>query len=106
MTCALGLEQTFDDRDRMRRRHADRLVEHDPAMDVALVATRLVVLPRRPGLARIVGARRIATLCIRKNIFLRTVLFGSLRADRAVCGGHAHYFLSCTDARYLCLAGF
>ena len=43
---ALGLEQPLHDRDRVGRGHADRLVEHDPAMDVALVAARLVVLAR------------------------------------------------------------
>ncbi len=95
MTCASRLEQTLDDRDRLSRRHADRLVEHDPAMDVALVAARLIVLPRWPGLARIVvGVPLLGTLRIRKNIFLRTVLFSSLRADRFVCGGPAHRFLS------------
>src|SRR5260221_2203797 len=41
---ALGLEQPLHDRDRMRRGHADRLVEPDPAMDVALVAAPVVGL--------------------------------------------------------------
>jgi hypothetical protein len=40
---------------RLGGRHADRLVEDDPAMDVAFVAARLVVLLRLP-LARIVVA--------------------------------------------------
>src|SRR5207302_9171658 len=44
MAGALGLEQALEDRDRVRRGHADRLVEHHPAMDVALVAARLIVL--------------------------------------------------------------
>ena len=46
MAGALGLEQPFHHRDRLGRGHADRLVEHDPAMDVALVAPRLVVRAR------------------------------------------------------------
>ena len=49
---ALGLEQPLHDRDRMRRGHADRLVEHDPAVDVALVAARLVVRARLLARAR------------------------------------------------------
>ena len=44
MAGALGLEQALEHGDRVRRGHADRLVEDDPAMDVALVAPRLVVL--------------------------------------------------------------
>jgi len=43
---ALGLEQALEHGDRMRRGHADRLVEDHPAMNVALVAPRLVVWPR------------------------------------------------------------
>src|ERR1700694_1839089 len=46
MSGAFGLEQPLHDRDRMGRGHADRLVEHDPAVDVAPVAPRLVILAR------------------------------------------------------------
>src|SRR5262249_24566745 len=38
MPCALGIEQPFHHADRVRGGHADRLVEHDPAMYVVLVA--------------------------------------------------------------------
>src|ERR1700760_3462156 len=55
MARALGLEQALHDRERVGRGHADRLVEHDPAMDVALVAPRLVVFG---GLA--CGARGVS----------------------------------------------
>src|SRR4051812_49846993 len=43
---ALGLEQALEHGNRVRRGHADRLVENYPAVNVALVATRLVVLAR------------------------------------------------------------
>src|SRR6266850_1203028 len=70
MAGALGLEQPFHDRDRLGRGHADRLVEHDPAVDVALVAARLVVLARRLAAVRaILGLMRL-----RRNIF-----FGAVR---------------------------
>jgi hypothetical protein len=38
MAGALRLEQALDHADRMRRAHAYRLVEHDPAVHVALLA--------------------------------------------------------------------
>src|SRR5207248_9983675 len=50
---ALGLEQALEHGNRVRRSHADRLVENHPAMDGALVATRLVVLARLRVVARI-----------------------------------------------------
>src|SRR2546423_1992685 len=53
---ALGLEQALEHGNRVRRSHADRLVENDPAVDVALVATRLVVLARLLGVTGIVVA--------------------------------------------------
>src|SRR5206468_7167267 len=53
---ALGLEQALEHGNRVRRGHADRLVENDPAVDVALVATRLVVLARLLGVTWIVVA--------------------------------------------------
>ena len=40
---ALGLEQSLHHADRVGRGHADRLVENDPAMDVALVAFELLM---------------------------------------------------------------
>ena len=40
MAGLLGREGALDHRDRMGRRHADRLVEHDPAMHVALLGAR------------------------------------------------------------------
>src|SRR5277367_854679 len=55
MAGALGREQPLDHGDRMRRRHADRLVEYDPAVHVALVSFFLPVASsglRRAGLAR------------------------------------------------------
>ncbi len=45
MARAFGLEQPLHDCHRMRRGHADGLVEHDPAVDVALVTPRLTLLP-------------------------------------------------------------
>ncbi len=60
VACAFGLEQPLHDGDRMGRGHADRFVEHDPAMDVALVAARLAILARLFAGARIVvGPPRI-----------------------------------------------
>ncbi len=56
MARALGLEQALEHGNRVGRSHADRLVENHPAMNVALVATRLVVLARLLGVARIVVA--------------------------------------------------
>src|SRR3954470_10570284 len=53
---ALGLKQALEHGHRMRRGHADRLVENHPAVDGALVAARLVVLARLLGVARIVVA--------------------------------------------------
>src|SRR6185436_18385257 len=53
---AFGLEQALEHGDRVRRGHADRLVENHPAMNVALVATRLIVLTGLLGVARIVVA--------------------------------------------------
>src|ERR1700732_4437634 len=50
---ALGLEQPLHDRDRMGRGHADWFVEDDPAVDVALVASRLVVGARLLATARV-----------------------------------------------------
>src|SRR5260221_1735036 len=103
---ALGLEQPLHDRDRMRRGHADRLVEHDPAMDVALVAARLVVRARL--LAR---ARRFVPLIhrivirIRRNIFLHAVRITDWRLDQAFCAGHNHQLSSSSGARSLCTAG-
>jgi hypothetical protein len=43
MAGALGLEQPLDDPDRLRRRHADRFVEHDPAVHIALLAAELLL---------------------------------------------------------------
>ena len=53
---ALRREQPLDDRDRVRRGHADRLVEHDPAVHVALVALFVRGLVRQR--ARAIRARR------------------------------------------------
>src|SRR5712671_2435500 len=46
---ALAREQPLDGADRLRRGHADRLVEHDPTMHVALLAAELLLsfFPRR-----------------------------------------------------------
>ena len=70
---ALGLEQPLHHRDRLRRGHADRLVEHHPAMDVALVAPRLVVLARLLAAALMLFARIVVRAFLArlgKNIFL------------------------------------
>ena len=56
MAGAFGREQVLDDRDGMRRGHADRLVEHDPAVHVAFLAFLWSI---GPGLAiRACGNRR------------------------------------------------
>src|SRR6185295_19048200 len=98
MAGALGLEQALEHGDRVRRGHADRLVEHHPAMNVALVAPRLVVLARLLSVAWIVVAAALivvagvalaiagATFVVaarftRKNIFFGVVRFGSLLLD-------------------------
>src|SRR6185369_10784607 len=59
---AFGLEQALEHSDRVRRGHADRLVENHPAVHVALVATRLVVLARLLFMARIVVAAALAVI--------------------------------------------
>src|ERR1019366_5295741 len=95
---APGLEQPLHDRDRMGRGHADRLVEHDPAMDVALVAPGLVVLARLLAAAGAVVARIIVPVCvlravairIRRNIFFGAVRIANWLFGRAVYGGHDH----------------
>src|SRR2546429_3240560 len=66
----------------MRRGHADRLVEHDPAVDVALVAPRLALL-----LLWLVAA---AAPHIRQMIFFRAMRISILLVERVVCGGHDH----------------
>src|SRR5947208_16901713 len=66
----------------MRRGHADRLVEHDPAVDVALVAPRLALL-----LLWLVAA---AAPHIRQMIFFRARRSSILLVARAACGGHDH----------------
>ncbi len=48
MAGALGFGQALDDADGMGRRHADRLVEDDPAVHVALVAAELLFPWRSP----------------------------------------------------------
>src|SRR5258707_5053563 len=101
---AFGLEQALHDRDRVGRGHADRLVEHDPAVDVTLVAPRLALLP-----LLLVAAGVVVTSQIRKIIFFRVMRISILLFDRAVCGGHDHHFYSSesceSDARSFCTAG-
>ncbi len=70
MAGALGRKQPLQHRDRMGRGHADRLVEHDPAMDVALVAARLIVLARLLLPRIVVGAPLLVAARLPKNIFL------------------------------------
>ena len=60
---ALGREQALDDADRMGRGHADRLVEHEPAVHVALVALELLS-PASAGLP--------AGGCGHRHVALRT----------------------------------
>src|SRR5262249_32958402 len=83
---ALGWKQAFHRRRRLPRGHADRLVEHDPAMDVALVAARLIVGPPLLACARIVVASRVAATFFRKTIVPGVVRVGALRADHALGG--------------------
>src|SRR5207244_12562508 len=64
---AFGLEQPLHDRHRMRRGHANRLVEHDPAVDVALVAPRLALL------LLLVTAGVVVASYIREIIFFRVM---------------------------------
>ena len=59
MAGALGREQPLHHADRVGRGHADRLVEHDPAMHVALVALELLV-PRLRARGGVHPARRAA----------------------------------------------
>src|SRR5438445_222136 len=66
----------------MRRGHADRLVEHDPAVDVSLVAPRLALL-----LLWLVAA---AAPHISQMIFFRAMRISILLVERVVCGGHDH----------------
>src|SRR5215210_2414979 len=79
----------------MGRSHPDRLVQHDPAMDVALVAPRLAVAARLPAVtlvlvARlIIGALKAGFLII---IFFRSARIGILLLDGAVGGRHDHQF--------------
>src|SRR5262249_24936871 len=51
MACALRLEQAFHDAHGVSRRHADRLVENDPAVHVVLLA--LLLLRSVPAVASI-----------------------------------------------------
>src|SRR6185369_62467 len=116
MSGAPGLEQPLEHGNRVRRGHADRLVENHPAVDVALVASRLIVLARLLGVTRIVVAAAfasfvagatlvVATQLIWKNIFFGIVRIGSLRRDRAARGGHSHHLSSESGARSRCTAG-
>src|SRR4030088_1757425 len=86
MARPLGLEQPLHDCDRLRRLHADRLVERDPAVDVTLVAPRLVIWARL-----LAGVRAIfAVKRVRRNIFFSAVRITDRRFDHAVYGGHNH----------------
>src|SRR6185312_4709840 len=113
MAGALGLEQPLEYGDRMSGGHADRLVEDHPAVDVALVAPRLVVLSRLLALTRIViatalfvaGATVVIATLARKNIFLSVVRIGRRLRDSAVGGGHGHQLSSESGARSFCTAG-
>ena len=62
MAGALGREQPLDHGNRVRRGHADGLVEHDPAMHVALLAPGLMfpaaLVLRGTRSARLEGCRR------------------------------------------------
>src|SRR5450759_4078902 len=101
MAGALGLEQPLHHRDRVGRGHADRLVEHDPAVDVALVAPGLVILTRLLAAAPAI----LVVTRIRRNIFFGAVRIADLRLDQAVGGGHDHQVSSESGARSLCTAG-
>ena len=92
MAGALGLEQPLHDRDRMGRGHADRLVEHHPAVDVALVAPRLALVPLLVATPLLLSDRCHAGIAmrIRKIIFFSAVRITDRRLDGAVCGGHDH----------------
>src|SRR5207237_700867 len=84
---------------------ADRLVEHDPAMDVAPVAARLIVLALLVGTRIVVDTPRVAALRVRKNIFFNAVRLGILRRDRVVCGGDHHHSSFQSGARSARSAG-
>src|SRR6266566_2891646 len=105
MAGALGLKQPLHHRDGLRRRHADRLVQHDPAVNVAPVTARLIVGPPLLAGAGVVVAPRILTVLFRIIIFLDGARFGVLRPDLAVCGSRNHEFSSESGARSLCTAG-
>ena len=67
-------ERRVDDGNRVRRGHADRLVENDPAVDVALVASRLIVLARLLGVTRIVVAAAFASFVAGATLVVATQL--------------------------------
>src|SRR3954471_16110387 len=93
----------------MGRGQADRLFENDPAMDVALVATRLLVAlllaaVRIAVVARVVVSPRVAN-GIRNIIFFRAVQFIILRIDGAGWRRHGHHVSSDSGLRSRCTAG-
>src|ERR1700743_2385170 len=101
MAGALGLKQPLHHRDRLGGRHADRLVEHDPAVDIALVAPWLVVRTRL-----LAGTRTIAGMMgMRRNIFFNAGRIADGRLDHVVRGGHDHQLSSESGARSFCTAG-
>src|SRR5579872_5536978 len=101
VACALGLEQALHDGDRMGGGHADRLVENDPAMHVALFASRLVVRPHLL-LARIVVDSPRLVARSGKNVSFRR---GRIAVLRLNCVIHNHRSSSRPGARSLCTAG-
>src|SRR6185437_3188006 len=104
MAGTLGREQPLHHGDRLRRRHADRLVEHDPAMDVALVASWVVVvLALLPGRTRIVIAARLVAADGFGRIIFRNIVH--LLVNHALGGSCNHQSSSESGARSLCTAG-
>ena len=69
MASALGGKQPLHDGNGLRRRHPDRLVKHDPAVNVALVAPRLTVLALHVAGTRIAAVFCLVALRTREIIF-------------------------------------
>ncbi len=73
MPRSLGRIQVLDDGDRMRRRHADRLVEHDPAVHVALSAAFVLLAPVRSALRGSAGGGGF----LRRSLFVFFAIFAA-----------------------------
>src|SRR5207237_6532256 len=83
---AFGLEQPLHHGDGLGRSHADRLVEHHPAVNVALVPPRLIVWA---GLFAATGTIP-SVLRIGRNILVNAFRIADRLLDHVVCDGHGH----------------